>query len=338
MRHGATPPLWAQAGLFVAALAASAPLVAVLLGAHVAALLCAPFLAVWRSLARGFRRGEPCDSVRVNLVRSKAGSGGYPYLVRAINHLPIALLGPSSLLLMVLEPQVAMAVNVHSTYFDDPVRRLLETLKLVLSMTVEDELTQKRAIKYIHRKHAAIHGEGYSAESQVSQLFVWSCLVLNVEKIYRVANPETHKDALDPLLDEIYHDWKNWAMNFGIQQNLIPATRTQLAHFHDQHLLQHGQPACLASRSLLRGLFGIPYRWFLLPLLPINAYFALVSIGFLPCRACNGCPELAHSLLSWLSFNSFKFVWWNTPFPVRRSALWLQNGVGQYLLPLPSGA
>jgi len=280
----------------------------------VCGLLAAP-LAAWRAATAS---GGPGATFRLE-KKPRTGPYDLPYLRRAIRTVPALFIGPSALLVMICDPQVAMAVNAHSTYATAPVRRLFETIKLVYSLTVADPELQERAVTYISSKHDDIKGPGYSAQSKISQTWVWACLVKSIEEQFIICQPETKRvkqDHVDAFLTELYADWRQWGLNFGIPDRLLPQTRADFAVYYDETFTQF-MPPSEASRELAAGLFSLSHLWFFLGLRPITWYFETLAIAFTPPKLQEHEPfnrPAGAGFVRW----SFIFIWRNLPGFVRR--------------------
>jgi uncharacterized protein (DUF2236 family) len=310
---------------------------AVLALSFLLALAQAVPLALWRAVEARRLRGRAPRSLAVIFKRGCGDALDLPYLRCAIRHVPAALLGPSALLLMVCDPQVARAVNGHSTYLENPLRRLLETLVLVYALSAGDARAHAHARAHVHGKHAAIRGPGYSAESQPAQVWVWANLVASLEWQYRVACPEAalcDAGALEAFLDELYRDWRQWAINFGVLAVGVPADRAAFRLYYDGRCeaLRRGGLSS-DSRDALAGLSDIPSLWYLGPLWPLAA---LLRNAMLACLAPPWREHLAVGR-NWSGRCALKvllFSWGNEPYLLRHGLLCAQALVGDALVRL----
>ena len=123
-----------------------------------------------------------------------------------------------------------MGVSNHSTYDQAPFTRLWDTLCLATALTMGSDEDRATATAYIASRHSTINGAveevAYNAESKSAQMFVWGCLVENVEAAYHILGLEP-----DPgFLEDVYQDWIGWAEQFGIPRAIIPNNRLE---FHE---------------------------------------------------------------------------------------------------------
>src|SRR5437763_12171860 len=89
-----------------------------------------------------------------------------------VNQEPALLLGGGRALLMqVAHPGVAAGVAEHSDFRRRPVRRMLRTLELTLSLTFGGRDQALAAARQINGVHRRVRGAGYSASDP--RLLLW---------------------------------------------------------------------------------------------------------------------------------------------------------------------
>jgi uncharacterized protein (DUF2236 family) len=205
----------------------------------------------------------------------------------------------------------------------------------VYALSFGDARAHSRARAHVHGKHAKIRGPGYSAESKPAQVWVWANLVASLEWQYRVACPEAalcDAGALETFLDELYGDWRQWALNFGIPAGELPATRAAFQLYYSASCEALRRDALSDdSRAALAGLSGIPSLWYLVPLWPLAA---LLRNAMLACLAPPWCEHLGIGR-NWSGRSALRlllFCWNNEPFVLRHGLLCAQALVGDALV------
>ena len=323
-------------GLAFVGACCAAPLVLVftVLLFALAALQAAP-LALWRSVIK--RCSSKPSSLRVG--RGRDGPYDLPYLRATLDELPALALGLSALFTMISDERVALAVNAHSTYAQAPIRRLMETLSLVYSLTMNNEAKSKAAAKYIAAKHAHIQGPGYSAESQSAQLWVWATLVDALEEGVKSLHPESALVAnadVEKFLDELYKDWTMFGVNFGLEEDRLPSDRTAFVEYFKEAQASL-VPVNKHSVALAEGLLAIPQKFYLLPLYPFSWYFKTLAIARMSPEYRQYYPPYKEKSLAFSATRrSFEFLWWNQAHPFRHGVLWALMRLGYRVAPDPT--
>src|SRR2546430_10183763 len=85
-------------------------------------------------------------------------------VTRRVNRENILLLGGGRALLMQLaHPKVAAAVDEHSDFRSQPVRRLRRTIRMTMAIVFGDRETALAAARAVNHAHGRVRGEGYRA-------------------------------------------------------------------------------------------------------------------------------------------------------------------------------
>jgi len=150
-----------------------------------------------------------------------------------VNREGLLLLGGGrALLLQVAHPLVAAGVAAHSTFKNDPLKRLQRTLDLTLQITFSDAAGAIRAVRAIEQRHAHVRGmlaetigpfpAGTRYDASDPKLLFWvhatlvdTSLVI-YERFFRELTPAERI--------RYYEESKVVARLFGIPEKLIPLT------------------------------------------------------------------------------------------------------------------
>ncbi|TMG31795.1 MAG: DUF2236 domain-containing protein [Chloroflexi bacterium] len=85
-------------------------------------------------------------------------------VTRRVNRENILLLGGGRALLMQLaHPKVAAAVDDHSDFRSQPIRRLRRTVRMTMAIVFGDRETALAAARAVNHAHGRVRGEGYRA-------------------------------------------------------------------------------------------------------------------------------------------------------------------------------
>jgi uncharacterized protein (DUF2236 family) len=127
--------------------------------------------------------------------------------------------GPRALLLQIAHPSVAAGVAEHSSFREDPWRRLDGTLRSFLTIIYGSTGAARAEIRRLNELHRGIIGAGYSARDPELSLWVHATLIESTLAAY---------DAwLEPISRQrqarLYDETKPLARAFGITEGLLPA-------------------------------------------------------------------------------------------------------------------
>src|SRR5436853_991564 len=99
-------------------------------------------------------------------------------VTRRVNRENILLLGGGRALLMQLaHPKVAAAVDEHSDFRSQPIRRLRRTIRMTMAIVFGDRETALAAARSVNHAHGRVRGEGYRALDPDLLMWVHATLV-----------------------------------------------------------------------------------------------------------------------------------------------------------------
>jgi uncharacterized protein (DUF2236 family) len=181
----------------------------------------------------------------------------------------VPLGGLSALLLQLAHPLVAAGVAEHSSFQDDPTKRLMLTLEMLLVTTFGDvrqvgQMTQR--IAGIHRNvHGSLRQEvgewrrdtQYSAAGPELCLWVYATIIETTLNSY-----STFVRPLEPSeRAELYRESERFGQLYGVGKDIRPASYQDFQDYYAGMLarLAPGEQARSVARMILRArLRGIP--------------------------------------------------------------------------------
>lgn len=92
--------------------------------------------------------------------------------------------GAVAILLQVANPGVGRGVNEHSNFAYRPADRLRTTMTYVYAMTFGTPEEKRTVVEMVHRAHATVRGDGYTADDVDLQLWVAATLYASALDIY----------------------------------------------------------------------------------------------------------------------------------------------------------
>lgn len=140
--------------------------------------------------------------------------------------------GAVAILLQVANPGVGQGVNEHSNFAYRPVDRLRTTMTYVYCMAFGTVDEKKTIIDMVHRAHAPVQGETYSANDVDLQLWVASTL-------YAVGLDITEKifgKFDDTKADEIYQEYAVLATTLRVPAEMWPVDRKAFWEYWDRSI------------------------------------------------------------------------------------------------------
>ena len=201
--------------------------------------------------------------------------------------------GPAALLLQVAHPLVAEGVAQHSSFEEDPFRRLHGTIRTTMDLVFGDGPTAERAVRRLNGAHRRVRGkvadpaarrvaESYRALDPELLLWVQVTLIVISARAYRrwVA-PLSEVD-----LDRFWQEAREVGARLGIPLSLSPATWFDLVAYWDRMLAPDGPIQVTPTAQRLSRLIVRPP----LPFVPgpLVDLLALPGLELLPGRLREG--------------------------------------------------
>jgi uncharacterized protein (DUF2236 family) len=197
--------------------------------------------------------------------------------------------GGRALLLQVAHPLVAAGVAAHSSYRENPWRRLEQTMSTVWSVVYGSRSEADTAVARVRAVHERVSGriaapmgpfaEGtrYSALDPELLLWVHATLVDTALLVYR--------SWVGPLAEAeqraYYEEMKTMALLFGTPQELIPPTLDDFRLYMRERLASEQISITETAREIAATVLDPPLP---LALRPAMRALALVTIAMLPPR------------------------------------------------------
>lgn len=183
--------------------------------------------------------------------------------------------GARALLLQAAHPLVAAGIVDHSSYRDDPWRRLARTMAALYTVVFGTRAEADRMGAIVRAVHRRVRGPGYSASDPELMLWVHSTLVDNGLLMY-----ETYVGGLDAAdADEFYEQMKTVATVFGMPADAHPPTLADLRAYQrrliDSGEVRVGDDARAVAAAVLAPPVPAPFR-------PALRALALSNVGLLP--------------------------------------------------------
>lgn len=137
--------------------------------------------------------------------------------------------GATAILLQVAEPGVGKGVDNHSNFDYRPMDRLRTTMTYVYCMAFGSREEKIAVTEMVHRAHAPVRGDGYSADDPELQLWVAATLYAVGTDIYeRVFGPLTEDAA-----EETYREYAVLAVSLRVQPGMWPPSRKAFWEYWD---------------------------------------------------------------------------------------------------------
>ena len=170
--------------------------------------------------------------------------------------------GGSALLMQIAHPKIAAAVNDHSSFREQPFRRLYRTINAMQDIIFADRETGLATASRIREIHGRVHGtlrestavypQGTAYSAEDGDLVVWVFATL-IETMLR-----THAVLFAPLSDlekeSFYRESRQIAALLGAPDDLVPPTFPAFEHYFRNMLDGPVLEITSAAKSIARDL------------------------------------------------------------------------------------
>ncbi len=192
----------------------------------------------------------------------------------------IAAGGGRALLLQVLHPLVAAAVEQYSNFEQDPFRRGFRTADMMLKLAFADREISQRQATALHRMHERVKGESddgvpFSALDPDLLVWVWATLVdVSLSMYVRAVGSLTDQER-----ERYYQEQKLIAYACGVPKDFCPPTYTDFRSYFDGVIEEQLRVTDTARLIAFAGRHP-PTPW---PLrTPLGVLTTFVTAGLLP--------------------------------------------------------
>ena len=197
--------------------------------------------------------------------------------------------GPTALLLQVAHPLVAEGVAHHSSFEQDPWRRLHGTIRTTMALVFGDGAAASRAVKRLNSVHAGVRGDTLAQEARHvawayraldPELLLWvqaTLIVTSVAAYQRWVAPLTSEER-----DRFWQEARAVGVRLGIPLSLSPADWPALDAYWQRMLADDGPiHVTPTARRLARLIVRPPFPFVPGPLVDLAA---LPGLALLPPR------------------------------------------------------
>lgn len=183
--------------------------------------------------------------------------------------------GPAALLLQVAHPLIAEGVAHHSTFEQDPWRRLHGTIRTTMDLVFGDGAHADRAVKRLNAVHAGVRGENYRAMDP--QLLLWvqaTLIVTSVIAYQRWVGPLSAGE-----IEQFWQEARTVGTRLGIPLSASPANWPALEAYWNTMLADDGPVhATPTARRLARLIVRPPFPFVPAPLVDLAALPGLALV------------------------------------------------------------
>lgn len=200
--------------------------------------------------------------------------------------------GPAALLLQIAHPLVAEGVAQHSSFAEDPFKRLHGTIATTMDLVFGDGARAERAVRKLNGVHRAVRGEPADEQARAlaaSYRALDPELLLWVQATLIVTSVEVYGRWVQPLADDekepFWQEARRVGVRLGIGLNLSPADWPALMAYWQRMLSDDGPiHATETARRLAPVIVRPP-----IPYLPgfVIDLLALPGLSLLPARLRN---------------------------------------------------
>ena len=197
--------------------------------------------------------------------------------------------GPAALLLQVAHPLVAEGVAQHSSFEQDPWRRLHGTIRTTMALVFGDGAAADRAVKRLNSVHAGVRGDVLDAQARHvawayraldPELLLWvqaTLIVTSVAAYQRWVAPLSEDER-----DRFWQEARSVGVRLGIPLSLSPAGWRALDAYWQRMLANDGPiHVTPTARRLARLIVRPPFPFVPGPLVDLAA---LPGLALLPPR------------------------------------------------------
>ena len=197
--------------------------------------------------------------------------------------------GPAALLLQIAHPLVAEGVAHHSTFAEDPFKRLHGTIATTMALVFGDGRAAERAVTKLNTVHRAIRGEALDVRARAlaeSYRALDPALLLWVQATLIVTSVEAYSRWVGPLSaaqkDQFWQEARRVGVRLGISLALSPADWPALMAYWERMLADEGPIHPTRTARRLSPMILRPP----IPLLPgpLIDVLALPGLALLPAR------------------------------------------------------
>jgi uncharacterized protein (DUF2236 family) len=202
--------------------------------------------------------------------------------------------GPAALLLQIAHPHVAEGVAHHSSFREDPFRRLRGTLRTTMDLVFGDGLAAERAVRRLNGIHAGVRGQAtdqlarsvagatYRALDPALLLWVQATLIVTSIRAYeRWVGPVSRPDR-----ERFWAEARSVGTRIGIPLDRSPADWPALEAYWDGMLAPDGPiQVTPTARSLSRQIVRPPFPMVPAPVIDLAA---MPGLALLPPRLREG--------------------------------------------------
>lgn len=153
-----------------------------------------------------------------------------PQQMRRIVREAILLAGGAvAILLQVADPAVGKGVDNHSNFDYRPMDRLRTTMTYVYCMVFGTRAEKEAVISMVHRAHASVKGDGYSADDPELQLWVAATLyAVGTDLHQRIFGMLSEQTS-----DKIYREYAVLAYSLRVKPDMWPPSRRAFWEYWD---------------------------------------------------------------------------------------------------------
>tara|TARA_R110002096_G_scaffold44526_13_gene120572 strand:- start:175790 stop:176761 length:972 start_codon:yes stop_codon:yes gene_type:complete len=202
-------------------------------------------------------------------IPENAGIHGPQSIAWQVNAELTNFLGAGCAVLMQLaHPYVAHGIAEHSTALADIRQRFVGTFESVFQMTFGTRSEAFQSARTIHRVHTHIHGtlpsaighfesgHRYHANEASALRWVFATLVSTAMAVHT----DTGLRLTPHAKEEFYQASKNFALLFGLTEEMLPATRSDFEVFVREHVRGNAIVVSEPAREIASYLMAAPMR------------------------------------------------------------------------------